>query len=255
MTEGQAERTRRAYDEGGVWESCDRWNSRARHVIECPNSRRNYNWIEGKLASLAPGRRVLEIGCYDGKDSLFMSEAGADYVLGIDVAESAIATAKDSERPGVLEFRVANALELDLEEPFDLIFARTVLHHIDYRRFLSKAYAEYLRPGGTMLFLEPLGTNLITRVFRALVRSAHTPDEFTFRRSDLDWLVNNFPKIEMRPVNYLSYPAGIISSFIFKHADNWLTRWADRVDVRLARRFPRLKGHYRQMIFLIEKPA
>ena len=182
-----------------------------------------------------------------------MLELGASYVLGVDVAESELAEARMHAIPGRLEFR-RHDLHDPLEGHFDLIFGRAILHHIDYPAVLERVYDENLMPGGTLAFMEPLGTNLITRLFHRLVRSAHTPDERPLRRDELRWFAARFPGFELIPINYVSYPAGILSSLIFPRPENAMTRLADTVDRRLEQRFPRLHPNFRQGILMVRKP-
>jgi hypothetical protein len=118
---------------------------------------------------------------------------------------------------------------------------------------LERLYADNLEPGGVMVFMEPLGSSLLIRLFHALVPSAQTPDEKPFDRGDLRWMRRTFPRLEVLPVNYLSFPLGLLSSLLFARADNALLRAADRADVWLGRSLPFLVPHFRQAIFVIRK--
>jgi hypothetical protein len=59
------------------------------------------------------------------------------------------------------------------------------------------------------------------------------------------------------PINYLSFPAGILSSFVFSAPDNPLMRAADRVDRALERRLPPrvATAQARQLIAYVPKPS
>jgi hypothetical protein len=104
-----------------------------------------------------------------------------------------------------------------------------------------------------MLFYEPLGSNLLIRLFHALSRDAHTPDERPFERRDLVWLRTTFPGFALIPVNYLSLPLGTVSSLLFKKPDNALLRMADLVDDFLARHVSMLHHRFRAALFVIRK--
>lgn len=248
----RAEREKAAYDEHGVFERSHGWHVRFRHVFECPNTLRNEKRLEERLRLSVAGGRVLDIGCGDGASSEALLALGAAYVLGIDVAETFIAKARAREVPGRLEF-VNGDIGSPVEGGFDVVFGRAILHHLDYRGVLERLHESNLRPGGSMIFMEPLGSNLLIRLFHAMARSAHTPDERSFDRSDLGWFRQRFPRLEILPINYLSFPAAIVSSLVFRRADNLVMRLCDRADDWLARHVRRLVPQFRQAIFVIGK--
>jgi hypothetical protein len=174
---------------------------------------------------------------------------GATYVLGVDISERQLADAWDKQVAGKLEFRVADAQEPLAEEPFDLVLGRSVLHHLDFRTFLDGVARTNLARDGRMLWMEPLAHPL-SLAFHRLVPSAHTPDEFPLLPSDLAWIRARFPETKIVPINLLSFPAGVLSSYVFSAPDNWLTRAADRVDEAVLRR-PRVVPYARQGIIAI----
>lgn len=251
--EARADRERRAYDEGTVDAAMEKWHGRFPHVFSCPNTLRNEAAFEDAVRHAVGGRRVVEVGCGPGHHAARLVELGADYVLGLDVSpnEVAKATARYAV-PGRLEFAAADATQ-GLDGRFGAVFGRSVLHHIDYRPFLTRAYAESLEPGGAMLFMEPLGANALIRLYGALVGEAHTPDERSFMPDDLAWLRETFPDVEIRPINYVSFPIALASSLLWPSADNAVLRWADRVDAALERR-PRAVPRFRQAAIVIRKP-
>jgi SAM-dependent methyltransferase len=254
QTPDAAERARReaaAYDEDQVWERNHAWNLRVPHILAGPNTVRGEELARALMAeALAGGGRALDVGCGDGHSSAAVLELGGSYVLGIDVAPSMIEKARQIEQPGRMEFRLVGAHE-PIEGEFDLVFGRSVLHHIDFRAFLERTYADNLAPGGRMAFMEPLA-HPMTLAFHRLVRSAHTPDERPLRPADLRWLRERFPLSRVVPVNLVSFPAGALSSLVFSDADNALMRAADRADRALER--PRLIPFYRQGLLVVDKP-
>lgn len=259
MAERQ-ESERRAYDENHVAEISGKWWRRFDHVSFCPNTQRA-EALFGKLARDAvDGGRVLDICCGAGGKTLPFLDLGASYVLGVDLSESEIAEAKIKEQPGKLEFRVSDVSE-PLDGKFELIAGHGALHHIDFRPILVNLFQNNLAPGGTLLFEEPLGENLLTRGFHRFVHSAHTPDERPLRKDDIDWFLKTFPNSRFYPINYVSFPAALFSSLFLrksgdsrKGADNRLLRWADRVDQRLER-VERLRSRFRAGIFVATSPA
>lgn len=250
-TATRADREKAAYDEGRVFETSHGWHLRFRHVFECPNTLRHERVFECRVREAVAGRRVLELGCGDGAQAERLLAAGAGYVQGVDVSERFLAEARRREIPGRLEFAAADAAR-SIPGRFDVVFGRAILHHLDWRAVLARLDAENLNPGGRMLFMEPLAS-LPIRLYYVVAAGAHTPDERPFSGGDLRWLQSQFPGAEVLPINLVSFPAGIVSSLLLARADNLLTRWADRMDERLARGAPWLRGQFRQAIFVIPK--
>lgn len=248
----RALRERAAYDEENVFERSHAWHYRVRHVLEGPNSVHGEQLFTRALATSAPQRRVLDVGCGGGQSSREVLELGADYVLGIDVSQSMIDQAVAGGTSNRLEFRLKSAAE-PLDGAFDLIFGRSVLHHIAFREFLDRAYRDNLAPGGRMVFMEP-GHHPMTVMFHRFVRSAHTPDESPLGPRDFHWIRSRFTQTRVYAVNFVSFPAGVISTFACSSADNSLMHIADVIDRALAGR-PRLAPYGRQTIIVIDKPG
>jgi SAM-dependent methyltransferase len=248
-------REKAAYDEGDFSAVRERFRSLYRHVYRSPNSLRIKTHWQSMVREAVQGRRVLEVGCGEGWDCRRFLEWGAAQVHGIEVSSAMLAAARRHEGPG-LEF-----FEHDLHQPhpwphtYDLIFGRSVLHHLDYRPILEKLYSQNLVPGGQMIFVEPLGEGLLMRLYWKFGSRVHTPDERPFCQEDIEWLRSRFGEFRLIPMNYASIPAAAVSWMLGMAPDNVLTRFADRLDVSLANRFERLKVHYRSAVFHIKKPA
>ena len=252
VTTERAERERAAYDEDGVWETSHAWHTRVSHVLETPNTAAGEDIFHALLRrAVADGGRALDVGAADGWSSRRVLDMGAAHVTGIDVAERAIAKARsEHEHEPRMEFHVHDAQQ-PIAGEFDLIFGRSVLHHIDFREFLLRICADNLRPGGRLVFMEPL-SHPFSLAFHRLVPSAHTPDEWPIRPRDLRWMRRELG-VEVIPVNLFSFATAIATSFLLPDADNPLNRAADTLDRRLALR-PRLRPYFRQGIITAVKP-
>ena len=250
----QVDSERAAYDEGPVLERSKAWNQRVPHVFHAPDTKRGEVIFAQLIAkAVQSGGRVLDAGCGTGETARQAVELGASEVLAVDLSERLLREAKQrSDGEGQIEFRLH-----DLHHPvpgrFDLVVGRSVLHHIDWRSFLQRTYSENLAPAGRMVFMEPM-SHPMTIAFHRLVRSAHTPGEYPLSRSDVLWLEQTFPHCAVHPINFLSFPAGVLSSYLFRSPDNALTLAADAIDRRLERRGS-LRGYARQAIIVIEKPS
>jgi len=97
-------------------------------------------------------RRVLELGCGDGVNAVFLAGRGC-MVTAVDLSPTAVRMAEQKARAVGASVRVleADLFELpDPPEPFDLVFDRGTFHHVPI--FRSREYvdlvARALVPGG-----------------------------------------------------------------------------------------------------------
>lgn len=223
-------------------------------MFHSPNTLRYEALYDGLVREGAAGGEVLELGCGDGLNAKKIAALGARRVYGVDVSERFIDIAKRHEIPGKIEFAISDASQ-PFGGQFDLIVGRSILHHIDYRPVLRRLYRDNLRPGGRMVFMEPLGSNPLIKLYTRVVRRAHTADERSFDDGDLAWLRGEFPGFEAFPYNLVSLYAGIVSSKVFSSPNNALLRLADRIDVWAAARLRRHPAQFRHAVLLIQKPA
>jgi SAM-dependent methyltransferase len=83
------------------------------------------------LEELQGARSIIEIGCARGEACRELSDRfPADRILGVEISENAINSAKvESQRPNI-EFRLVDILEDDLSgEKFDLAYCSNTLEH------------------------------------------------------------------------------------------------------------------------------
>jgi 2-polyprenyl-3-methyl-5-hydroxy-6-metoxy-1,4-benzoquinol methylase len=82
--------------------------------------------------------RVLDVGCGNG-DVAFDVAGVAEKVVGIDIEQKNIETAKKRHQKPNLEFIAGDATEHEFEEKFDVVILSNVLEHIENRtEFLQK---------------------------------------------------------------------------------------------------------------------
>jgi tellurite methyltransferase len=109
-----------------------------------------------EVAPLLPANaRVLDLGCGEGRNSLFLASLGHS-VLAIDHSDAGITKLRAlAERSGVaLEARVGDVAAVELVEDFDCVLAHGVLYYLDnpvWRQLLTRA-KERTRPGGFHVF-------------------------------------------------------------------------------------------------------
>ena len=114
------------------------------------------------LLELSPGKRLLDVACGSGGPALRIATKTGCSVVGIDMHEDAVSTANSLAAHDGLsdraEFRVANAAE-PLPFPdafFDAITCIDAINHLPDRPRVLSDWARLLKPGGRLLFTDPI---------------------------------------------------------------------------------------------------
>jgi SAM-dependent methyltransferase len=137
------------------------------------------------LETVSPvdGARVLDLGCGEGYVSRQLAAQSPLRILGIDISSGMIEEARAVEEasPKGIEYRVATATDLDLEEEFDLILAVFLFNYLTCDEMVTvlERVHRHLAPGGRFLFTAPHPS------FPFLNRPAEPP--FFFETEGLDY--------------------------------------------------------------------
>jgi 2-polyprenyl-3-methyl-5-hydroxy-6-metoxy-1,4-benzoquinol methylase len=114
-------------------------------------------WLE-----LSPGKALLDVACGAGGPALRIAAKTGCSVVGIDVHEQGISTARSLTALRGLsrtaEFLVVNAAEpLPFSDgSFDAITCIDAINHFSDRRDVIAGWARVLKPGGRLLFTDPI---------------------------------------------------------------------------------------------------
>ncbi len=102
------------------------------------------------------GKKVLEIGCGIGTDTINFARAGAQ-VTTVDLSDKSMELARRRAAVFGLEDRIrfspGNAEQLSafvLPEPYDLIYSFGVIHHTPHPEAVLEEFRQYSRPGTTV---------------------------------------------------------------------------------------------------------
>ena len=147
------------------------WNARPcniRHSVKPVGSEEYFNEVEWRkyfVESHIPGfaeferwrgKRVLEIGCGIGTDTMNFARHGAS-VTAVDLSEKSLEIARQrAEVFGLqdhISFIRANAEELSSfvpVEPYDLIYSFGVIHHTPHPGRVLDQVRNYVKPGSTV---------------------------------------------------------------------------------------------------------
>jgi 2-polyprenyl-3-methyl-5-hydroxy-6-metoxy-1,4-benzoquinol methylase len=162
-------------------------------------------------ARLAPGMRVVEVGCGTALMTERLARSGAE-ITAVDVSADLLKLARarglDAQRVHFVEGKFE---ECDLPGPYDAVIGSSVLHHLEVEPALRKART-LLRPGGAIGFAEPnmLNPQIAIQKNVPIIKrwSGDSPDETAFIRWPLARLLRQlgFVQITITPFDWL-HPA------------------------------------------------
>lgn len=129
--------------------------------------------IEGLLAWVQPGMRVIELGCASGWLTLAMAERGA-WATGLDISEKSLNVARmyyeqvKSRVSGSVDYQAAdlNALELP-PDTFDIVAVKASLHHLIEMEHVIGQIHRTLKSGGLLWVVDTLGDEALASVLIA----------------------------------------------------------------------------------------
>jgi len=147
------------------------WNARPCNIRHSPKplgSREYFDEVEARkyfVESHIPrfaeferwrGKRVLEIGCGIGTDTISFARAGAR-VTAVDLTEKSLEVAKQRARVFGLDDRIT-FLQADAEklsdfvpvEPYDLVYSFGVIHHTPHPDLVLEQIRKYVMPETTV---------------------------------------------------------------------------------------------------------
>lgn len=147
------------------------WNSRPCNIRHSPKevgTREYFDEVEARKYFVEPhipgfaeferwkGKKVLEIGCGIGTDTINFARNGAE-VTAVDLTEKSLGVARQRAKVFGLENRIrfiqANAEELSSFVPvdsYDLVYSFGVIHHTPHPERVLDQVRQYVSPGSTL---------------------------------------------------------------------------------------------------------
>lgn len=158
------------------------------------------------------GKRLLDLGCGAGENSVYFAKKGAlcvasDYSPGMVEVALQLAEANQVKISGC----TMNAMALEFpDNTFDFVYASNLLHHLPEPETAIREMHRVLKPGGKACFWDPLRHNPIINVYRRIATSVRTEDE-----TPLDINIVNFVKLQFSRTTYDTF--WLATLWIFLH--------------------------------------
>ncbi len=249
------------------------WNAQpcnSRHSPQPPGSRAYFDEIEARRYFVQPhiprfaeferwtGKRVLEIGCGIGTDTISFARAGA-HVTAVDLSAQSLAVARQrAEVYGLqdrIRFHQADAETLSAVVPpaaYDLVYSFGVLHHTPHpERAVAEIRRHYL--GGQSVFklmvyhrhsykvlwiLLKYGRGAFWRLNELIAQHSEAragcPITYTYSRSSVQRLLADF-HIARLDVDHI-FPWRIPDYVQYRYRKVWQFRWMPAPLFRLLER-------------------
>ncbi len=172
---------------------------------------------------LIKNKDILEIGCASGYDAINFTKYANSYI-GLDISDEAINNCKALELKNAKFICVDGHIIPMGDQTLDYVIVTSLLHHLD----IDKTFREIdrvLKQDGSLIFLEPLGTNPLFQIYRFLTPKARTADERPFTFGDLALMQRYFVFNEVRWFGFFN----ILSAFIRIEGIRKLLTSTDRV--------------------------
>ncbi len=244
----------------------DYWNARPcniRHSTARLGSKQYFNEVEARKYLVEPhipgfadfeawrGKRVLEIGCGLGTDTINFARAGA-HVTTVDLSEKSMELARQRAATFGFDKRIqffpGNAEQLSSfvpVEPYDLIYSFGVIHHTPHPDAVLEQLRRYRRPGTVVkimvyhrrsykvawiLATEGKGRfwNLEELVAKYSFNDTATTETYTYtRRQGRELLEKHGLRVTDIKVEHI-FPYRIPDYVKYQYVKEWYFRWMPR---------------------------
>ena len=244
------------------------WNAgpcNIRHSTRPVGTREYFDEVEARKYKVEPhipgfaefatwkGKRVLEVGCGIGTDTINFARAGA-HVTAVDLSDKSIEVARQRAKVFGLEDRIrffhGNCEQLDKlvpVEPFDLVYSFGVIHHTPHperaldgiRKFLTPSselrLMVYTRVSYKLFWVMKSENNWdMSRIDEIMARNSEAqtgcPVTYTYTRSQLDTFLKGFTILDAKKSHIFTWD---IESYV-KYEYKKDPAWANVSDAELA---------------------
>ena len=221
------------------------------------------------------GKKVLEIGCGIGTDTINFARHGAQ-VTAVDLSDASLAVARKRAEVFGLEDRI-RFIQADAEhlsdyvpvEPYDLIYSFGVIHHTPHPERVTDQLQRYFKSGTTvklmvyhrwswkvLWILLGYGKGKIWRLNRLIAENSEAqtgcPVTYVYSRAQgRRWLESNGLRVTETRVHHI-FPYRISDYVQYRYVMVWYFRWMPK---RLFRALERTAGWHLCMTAVADQPS
>ena len=170
------------------------------------------------LKKYANQSQILDFGCGAGVFIERTIKYKPKKIVGIDISEVSIDKAKKRAKElGIaVDYHVDNCEKTKFENnSFDIVYGTGILHHLEFNKCLDEIY-RILKSNGSLIFIEPLGTNPLINLYRKLTPNSRSRDEHPLVDKDFEYIRNKFIDINIKYYGFLT----LIFSPFYKFPNN-----------------------------------
>ena len=148
----------------------------------------------------AKNAEILDYGCGVGSFVEEVAKFSPKKIVGIDISEISInkAIERTKKLKTDINFSVDNCEKTKFaDNSFDIVYGSGILHHLEINKCLDEIY-RILKSKGSLVFIEPLGTNPIINFYRKLTPKSRSTDEHPLIEKDFKYIKNKFFNTEIK---------------------------------------------------------
>ena len=161
-----------------------------------------FNYLENN----AKGSEILDYGCGVGSFVEKVIKFKPKKIVGIDISEISINKAKDKIKrlETHADFSVDNCEKTKFaNNSFDIVYGSGILHHLQINKCLDEIH-RILKSNGSLIFIEPLGTNPIINFYRKLTPKSRSRDEHPLIDKDFKYINSKFIDTKIKYYGFLT---------------------------------------------------
>ncbi len=109
-----------------------------------------------QAAGIAPGRRILDVGCGFGASSIYLARNYNAEATGITISpvQVEIASKAASAENVKAKFLLMDAQAISIDQSFDVVWSVESISHYQEREIFFASAARLLKPGGTLAIID-----------------------------------------------------------------------------------------------------
>lgn len=193
---------------------------------------------------------ILDLGCGFGWHCRYVGEQGASSVIGIDISEKMLQTAREMTNDPTISYLNIPMEDIAFSESqFDVVISSLAFHYVDSFKTICEKVNHYLKPDGTFVF----------SVEHPLFTSRDEQDWFYDEQGNrLHWPVDDYQLEGVRQTTFLTEDVikyhRTFSTYIndLIHAGFSIREVKEPIPTKeLVENIPGMKDEYRRPMFLI----